>query len=61
MIARALPALLIAAALLTGCRDAAPAPDAARPGSLSVSLGGSVGMAGGAASQTRTDSRPALR
>jgi len=49
----ALAALLLATTLVAGCRDTAPAPDAARPGSLSVSVGGSVGMAGAAVSQSR--------
>ena len=39
-------AILLVGLLVAGCRDAAPAPDAARPGSLSVSVGGSVGMSG---------------
>ncbi|MBW6399828.1 hypothetical protein KPL78_18360 [Roseomonas sp. HJA6] len=49
----AVAGLLLAAALIAGCRDTAPAPDATRPGSLSVSVGGSVGMAGAAISQSR--------
>ena len=48
---RALPALLVAAALLAGCRDIVPAAGA--PGSLSVTTGGYVGMAGGVVSQSR--------
>lgn len=50
---RALPALLVAAALLAGCRDTAPAAGTPAPGSLSVTTGGYVGMAGGVVSQSR--------
>jgi len=41
---RALPAFGLLAMLLAACGGAAPAPDAARPGSLSVTVGGSAGM-----------------
>ncbi|MEO3473767.1 hypothetical protein AAFN86_18010 [Roseomonas sp. CAU 1739] len=46
---------LVAAAVLTGCQDATTTPDAARPGSLTIGVGGSVGMAGAGVSQPRTD------
>ncbi len=39
-------AILLVGLLVAGCGSTAPAPDAARPGSLSVSVGGSVGMSG---------------
>jgi predicted small secreted protein len=47
------PALLLAAALLAGCATANPPGEAARPAGLSVSVGGSVGMAGAVVSQSR--------
>ena len=46
-------AFVVVVALLAGCAGSAPAPDAARPGSLSVSMGGSVGTAGAVVSQPR--------
>ncbi|MBR0651561.1 hypothetical protein GXW78_17960 [Roseomonas terrae] len=49
---RVLPAILVAAVLLAGCRDTAPA-DTLRPGSLTVGTGGYVGMSGGFVSQSR--------
>ena len=42
--------------LLAGCQAAGSAPDPARAGSLTIGVGGSVGMAGAAVSQPRTDS-----
>ena len=50
---RALPALLLAVTLLAGCRDTVPAAGSPAPGSLSVTTGGYVGMAGGVVSQSR--------
>lgn len=44
--------------LLAGCQSAGSPPDATRPGSLTMGVGGSVGMAGAAVSQPRTDTAP---
>ena len=40
-------------ALLAGCRDTVPSAGSPAPGSLSVTAGGYVGMAGGVVSQSR--------
>jgi hypothetical protein len=46
--------LVIAAALLAAaCAGTTPAADSPRPGSLSLSVGGSVGTAAGVVSQSR--------
>jgi hypothetical protein len=40
--------------LLAGCQAAGSPPDPARAGSLTIGVGGSVGMAGAAVSQLRS-------
>lgn len=41
--------------LLAGCQAAGSPPEATRPGSLTIGVGGSAGMAGAVVSQPRTD------
>ena len=41
--------------LLAGCQATGSTPDPARAGSLTIGVGGSVGMAGAAVPQPRTD------
>jgi hypothetical protein len=54
-LARAAPLLICAT--LVACQAAGPAPQAPRTGSLTIGVGGSVGMAGAAVSQPRTSPR----
>ena len=46
---------LLAAALVAGCGDAAPASSTAAARPLSLTVGGSANMAGAVVSQPRTD------
>ena len=50
------PLMLAGLLLLAGCQATGSTPDPARAGSLTIGVGGSVGMAGAAVSQPRTDS-----
>jgi hypothetical protein len=49
--------LLLMGVALAACQAAGPAPGATRPGSLTIGIGGSVGMAGAAVTQPRATPR----